>query len=293
MEIQAYQASIVFRDWEDSLKETIYYEHLQKGDKTMSTSTKEWKDGEMSTLLTEKWGFKFNLDKLNEGNKKKVDEGHEEDWRDKAGDEGAALTGHEHDTDYSGHGERAGDKSDTHPGEDYEGDSDEVEDHAMRAMKAVHDLASAAGVELDADVAGPSDWGPEGAVDDDVVEFGEEEEELEERRGRGRKDPRNQRGPDNPNQRPLEEDSGEDEAWHDWKNEHSDDDHIREIEHHLRALKGDRDYERHGAEHDDDKDEDEGYSHRDEGKKRKISEAQLRRIAAKVAKRLKETKKNG
>jgi len=65
MEIQAYQASIVFRDWEDSLKETIYYEHLQKGDKTMSI--KEWKDGEMSTLLTEKWGFKFNLDKLNEG----------------------------------------------------------------------------------------------------------------------------------------------------------------------------------------------------------------------------------
>ena len=33
MEIQAYQASIVFRDWEDSTKGTIYYEHLQKGDK--------------------------------------------------------------------------------------------------------------------------------------------------------------------------------------------------------------------------------------------------------------------
>ena len=36
----------------------------------------------------------------------------------------------------------------------------------------------------------------------------------------------------------LKEDSGEDEAWHEWKNEHADDDHIREIEHHLRALKG-------------------------------------------------------
>ena len=28
MEIEAYQASIVFRDWEDSQKGTIYYEHL-------------------------------------------------------------------------------------------------------------------------------------------------------------------------------------------------------------------------------------------------------------------------
>ena len=309
MEIQAYQASIVFRDWEDSLKETIYYEHLQKGDKTMST--KEWKDGEMSTLLTEKWGFKFNLDKLNEGStqagppamerdiegdpsgwdapkekgkkkKGKVDEAHEEDWGMASHEKSRTRPGEE---DYTGH---RGDESAAHPGEeDYEGDSDEVEDHAMRAMKAVHDLASAAGVELDADVAGPSDWGPEGAVDDDVVEFGEEEEELEERRGRGRKDPRNQRGPDNPNQRPLEEDSGEDEAWHDWKNEHADDDHIREIEHHLRALKGDRDYERHGAEYDHDKDEDEGYDRRDEGKRKsKLSEKQLQEITAKIISRL-------
>jgi len=45
MEIQAYQASIVFRDWEDSLKETIYYEHLQKGDNKMSL--KDWKNQEL------------------------------------------------------------------------------------------------------------------------------------------------------------------------------------------------------------------------------------------------------
>ncbi len=64
MEIEAYKASIVFRDWEDSLKETIYYEHLQKGDKTMST--KDWKNGELNTLLTEKWGFKMDLGKLDE-----------------------------------------------------------------------------------------------------------------------------------------------------------------------------------------------------------------------------------
>ena len=59
MEIQAYQASIVFRDWEDSLKETIYYEHLQKGaNKTMST--KNWKNRELNGLLMERFGFKFN-----------------------------------------------------------------------------------------------------------------------------------------------------------------------------------------------------------------------------------------
>ena len=58
MEIEAYQASIVFRDWEDSTKGTIYYEHLQIGDNNMST--KDWKNKEISTLLSEAWGFKFN-----------------------------------------------------------------------------------------------------------------------------------------------------------------------------------------------------------------------------------------
>jgi len=65
MEIQAYQASIVFRDWEDSTKGTIYYEHLQKGD-NVSMSTKNWKNGELKSLLSEAWGFKMDLSKLNE-----------------------------------------------------------------------------------------------------------------------------------------------------------------------------------------------------------------------------------
>ena len=58
MEIQAYQASIVFRDWEDSTKGTIYYEHLQKGDNS-SMSTKKWKDRELNGLLMERFGFEF------------------------------------------------------------------------------------------------------------------------------------------------------------------------------------------------------------------------------------------
>ena len=67
MEIQAYQASIVFRDWEDSCKGTIYYEHLQKGENKMST--KDWKNKELTQLLSEAWGFKFNnLEEFNEFN---------------------------------------------------------------------------------------------------------------------------------------------------------------------------------------------------------------------------------
>ena len=87
MEIQAYQASIVFRDWEDSCKGTIYYEHLQKGDKS-SMSTKNWKNRELNGLLMEKFGFKFNpiVESLNsrvitEDSEREEDE-HEEDNRD-------------------------------------------------------------------------------------------------------------------------------------------------------------------------------------------------------------------
>ena len=144
MERQAYEiGNLCFRDWEDSIKHTIYFEHLQKGvEKVMSI--KDWKNGEIKSLLSEAWGFKMDLANLNEG-------------------------------------------------------SEELK-------------------EVDPDTP--------------VTEDGSEDT--------------------------LQEDSGEDEARHEWKNEHADDDHIREIEHHLRSLKDDRDYERHGAEDDDDKFENEG-----------------------------------
>ena len=56
MERQAYEiGNLCFRDWEDSIKGTIYNEHLQKGvEKNMST--KDWKNGELNSLLLEKWG---------------------------------------------------------------------------------------------------------------------------------------------------------------------------------------------------------------------------------------------
>ena len=316
MEIQAYQASIVFRDWEDSIKGTIYNESLQKGVNEIM-STKNWKDKELNTLLLEKWGFKFNPDGLTEdtggpageltpkeakeeekkgdrpyvskeeeegnleegeGSKKgeyarrdkkgkvgqragvegggkygkgghyKDYEGHTKskkgkatsaslDWggnegdylrkkedgtRKKTGDVGGGKYGkgghykayeknegrlhedneeedqdlyekhdpdwgmgkdeksrtHPGEEDYTGH---EGDESKTHPGElDYEPEEGDVKDHAHRAMQAIHDLAGAAGVELETEVTGPDD--------EDVEE--EEIEEIEERRGRGRADPR-------------------------------------------------------------------------------------------------------
>ena len=68
MEREAYEiGNMCFRDWEDGLKNTIYLEHLQKGDKKMST--KDWKNKEIGTLLSEAWGFKFNsLEEFNEFN---------------------------------------------------------------------------------------------------------------------------------------------------------------------------------------------------------------------------------
>ena len=68
MEREAYEVgNMCFRDWEDGLKNTIYLEHLQKGDKKMST--KDWKNKEVGTLLSEAWGFKFNsLEEFNEFN---------------------------------------------------------------------------------------------------------------------------------------------------------------------------------------------------------------------------------
>jgi len=63
MEMEA-NDPMLFRDWEDSLKEdenTIYNERRNR-----EMSLKEWKNKEIGDLLTNKWGFKMNLGKLNE-----------------------------------------------------------------------------------------------------------------------------------------------------------------------------------------------------------------------------------
>ena len=66
MEREAYEVgNMCFRDWEDSIKSTIYFERLQKGENKMSI--KDWKNGELTTILSEAFGFKFSLNALNEG----------------------------------------------------------------------------------------------------------------------------------------------------------------------------------------------------------------------------------
>ena len=80
-----------------------------------------------------------------------------------------------------------------HPEENIEGEMEgevegDVESLAARAMAAVHELAAAAGADISTSLVSA-----------------EEEDELEERRGRGRADPRNQRGPADPRQRPVAE----------------------------------------------------------------------------------------
>ena len=87
MEREAYEVgNMCFRDWEDSLKSTIYFEHLQKGEKKMSI--KDWKNNEISGLLAEAWGFKFNtlqeFDEFNESGELQA-EGEEEDLDEVAG----------------------------------------------------------------------------------------------------------------------------------------------------------------------------------------------------------------
>jgi hypothetical protein len=66
--------SMCLRDFEDTLKRdnTIYFEHLQKGDTNMST--KDWKNGELKSLLSEAWGFNMDLSKLNENVNEEVNE---------------------------------------------------------------------------------------------------------------------------------------------------------------------------------------------------------------------------
>ena len=92
MERQAYEiGNLCFRDWEDSIKHTIYFEHLQKGvEKVMST--KNWKNGELKSLLSEAWGFKMDLSKLNEGTGPSASDGEEEAEEDVEGKDPSGYT---------------------------------------------------------------------------------------------------------------------------------------------------------------------------------------------------------
>ena len=77
MERQAYEiGNLCLRDWTDTRNSTIYNISLQEGAKK-KMSLKDWKNNELRTVLSERWGFSFNL--LNESQEEEVVEEAAED----------------------------------------------------------------------------------------------------------------------------------------------------------------------------------------------------------------------
>ena len=157
MEFKAYMASMCVRDFEDGLKlqkETIYYEHLQKGD-NVSMSTKKWKNGELKNLLSEAWGFKMDLSKLNEGKKMPDGDGDRvPPWDDKddndpevqeEADQNTGMSGVGGDDDddtYMGHiKEDSGDEEGRHYDDDRMSDNDHIKaiEHHLDALRKDRD----------------------------------------------------------------------------------------------------------------------------------------------------------
>lgn len=188
MEREAYEVgNMCFRDWEDGIKSTIYFEHLQKGAKTMST--KDWKNKEMGTLLSEAWGFGFKLNE-NEQNEGKSHDCSNHVKENATGREGRCinhtLTENSDVTHYT-----------------VEFDDEIVENIPVSELTELAGVThSHAGKRDDYEYDEKKPRREHKISDDEPLE---EEEELEERRGRGRADPRIQRGPPDPRARPLEE----------------------------------------------------------------------------------------
>jgi ubiquitin len=213
MERQAYEiGNMCFRDWEDSIKQTIYFEHLQKGDKTMST--KDWKNKEIKSLLSEAWGFKMDLDQLNEGSDQKGKKGADEDV------EGVA-TGYNAPKQESLQTEDSGKEEKRHYEDDDWSDKDRLDailDHAHKLRKDMdydhdHEALQEESGEDEKHHYEHDDWSDkerleqivghaealrkdmdydhdhEALEEGDETETIEEEEEIEERRRRGRATP--------------------------------------------------------------------------------------------------------
>jgi len=216
MEIQAYQASIVFRDWEDSTKGTIYYEHLQKGDNS-KMSIQDWKNGELKSLLAESWGFKADLSKLNEKHHVTskatyvpAKAGSAEAPPAKTGDDGENPW-EEEDKEIERLRSRAQQPTVAHiPGNKNvkEGCGDHAGPAGMEMMVVGDEAGAEGAMGAEEDVEGLAGEllslahriGNALGVDSDVTSMGDEEMEevpMEERRGRGRKGP-HIRGPEDP-----------------------------------------------------------------------------------------------
>ena len=200
MEREAYEmGNLCFRDWEDSIKHTIYFEHLQKGVATIM-STKDWKNKEIQGLLSEAWGFKMNLDNLTEAEGKEPKTKKEKEF--------AALADPKDKITYADKiaGATEDDKDKKNEAKHEDEDKEKMEeggcpsDDAGHAMMVVadDDMDMQGGMEMD-DNMETSEMRLASLVDrlesllgkmegGDMMEDEQldEEEELEERRGHGR-----------------------------------------------------------------------------------------------------------
>jgi len=167
MEREAYEmGNMCFRDWEDGIKSTIYFEHLQKGEKKMSI--KDWKNNELNKLLNEAWGFKFNT--LQEFEEFDGSGEIQEEEIEAAPPDGAEVQEESADSDVEVQEESA--DSDVEVQEEGCPSSAEEEDSVVVALSEEDDESPV-------------------TEDEDTLE---EDDEIEERRARGRKTPANAQG---------------------------------------------------------------------------------------------------
>jgi len=238
MEREAYECgNMIFRDWEDNLKD--------KGARPLFTSTSQYVPAPTSDVVSSKLfeGEKMK-NKMTEGNLRNIIRGvlqemFNEDLNegDMVSDPAASMTARAREEDAEASGAAA---TETASGK---GTGEEFQvQQSMRESRQTGEKIQAKEGRLKGSMT-RMDKGRFSEEDPTHVDF---------------------EGDDGKIGGSIVEDSGEDEAWNDWKNEHADDDHIKELEHHLRALKDDRDYEEKHAEYDHDKYEDEGDDDKDD-----------------------------
>ena len=271
MERQAYEiGNLCFRDWEDSIKHTIYFEHLQKGvEKVMST--KQWKNGELKSLLSEAWGFKMDLSKLNEGTGPSADD-EDEDKKDIAGKDPSGETKEKEGKGWEAKGleEMCPDAEGAEVvvmGDEMPGDEgpeepaaivDELSDLVARLSAVLGGGEETEEEEVMVDIqerlrkafrkalleAGGDFKGDKGKDEDDP-----EAHDYEHGGDREGDESETHPGTDYSKRHPhhkvpdAKDDSDDSEKEHYKVNAMSDDDHIKAIEHHLDALRKDRDYD--------------------------------------------------
>ena len=254
MERQAYEiGNLCFRDWEDSIKQTIYFEHLQKGvEKVMST--KDWKNGEIKSLLSEAWGFKMNLSKLNEESESAAQTKKEE--AKAAAD--AALAGENLDgtldeqaLEEMGCGDPAAaeDEVVVMQGVDDEGPADpnaivdELSDLVARLQSALGGMGGEEAGEADGEMAIDIQERFKKALKKALVEVHNDgvgdDEDKDNSRSPHHKIQQGDNNPEHPEQDDSSTEGSEEEHYE--KNAMTDDEHIKAIEHHLDALRKDRD----------------------------------------------------